>query len=127
MKVIGNHSIDFFFENDKRCKNTLTTSVTKKWYPNAPAMTFQAVQIHFHHGKGATKSKKDDGSEHTYNLKHVSLEAHIVHVNKDNKTKNLFFASVVGVMFNVNNSKSFNGSWADKFFTGLWAGAKMDV
>lgn len=69
MKNVANHSLDIEFEKDAKCKNTFTTSVSKKWYPNDPAMTFKAVQIHFHHGT-AHKNKSNMGSEHTYNGVH---------------------------------------------------------
>ena len=70
-------------------------------------------------GSGKTSSSNDDGSEHTFSNKYYPLEMHIVHMNNIDKDADKFLAAVVGVLFNVDNSPEFNGSFADTFFEKL--------
>ena len=82
-------------------------------------MIFTPKQIHFHMGSGKKSSPNDDGSEHTFSNKYYPLEMHIVHMNNIDKDADKFLAAVVGVLFNVDNSPEFNGSFADTFFEKL--------
>jgi len=80
-------------------------------------MIFTPKQIHFH--KGTTSSLKGDGSEHTFSNKYYPLEMHIVHMNEIDKDEEKFIAAVVGIIFDVDNSSGFTGSFADIFFEKL--------
>lgn len=82
-------------------------------------MIFTPKQIHFHMGSGKTSSPNDDGSEHTFSNKYYPLEMHIVHMNTIDTDANKFIAAVVGILFDVNNSTEFTGSFADTFFEKL--------
>ena len=82
-------------------------------------MTFTPKQIHFHLGSGKTNSTADDGSEHTFSNKYYPLEMHIVHMNTIDTDADKFIAAVVGILFEVNNTTEFKGSFADKFFEKL--------
>merc|ERR1712070_1317243 len=102
-----------------------TSSKPNMWYDNAPStMTFKAVQFHFHSGT-AHADNKAMGSENTYDGKHFPLELHIVHLNKDDKTKDLFAAAVVGVMFKAKDTKK--ESFADKFLQRLFNGNETNT
>ena len=70
-------------------------------------------------GSGKTSSPNDDGSEHTFSNKYYPLEMHIVHMNNIDKDDEKFLAAVVGVLFNVDTSPEFTGSFADLFFEKL--------
>lgn len=65
------------------------------------------------------------GSEHTYNGKHFPLELHIVHLNEDEDTQDLFKAAVVGVMFKAVNTDE--ESFADEFLQRLFTGEEVDT
>jgi carbonic anhydrase len=82
-------------------------------------MIFTPKQIHFHKGSGKTNSPNDDGSEHTFQSKYYPLEMHIVHMNNFDKDADKFIAAVVGILFDVDNSPGFTGSFADIFFEKL--------
>jgi carbonic anhydrase len=70
-------------------------------------------------GSGKTSSPNDDGSEHTFSNKYYPLEMHIVHMNTIDTDADKFIAAVVGILFDVNNSTEFTGSFADTFFEKL--------
>ncbi len=70
-------------------------------------------------GTGKTSSPNDDGSEHTFSNKYYPLEMHIVHMNNIDKDEEKFIAAVVGILFDVDTSAGFNGSFADTFFEKL--------
>lgn len=70
-------------------------------------------------GTGKTSSLNDDGSEHTFSNKYYPLEMHIVHMNNIDKDEEKFIAAVVGILFDVDNSSGFTGSFADTFFEKL--------
>ena len=70
-------------------------------------------------GSGKTSSPSDDGSEHTFSNKYYPLEMHIVHMNNIDKDADKFIAAVVGILFDVDNSPGFTGSFADTFFEKL--------
>ena len=77
---------------------------------------FVPSQFHFHSGIGETDSPTDDGSENTFNGKHFPLEMHVVHMNEKYTQDGQFRAAVLGVMFDLNSSPDFKGSFADSFF-----------
>jgi carbonic anhydrase len=70
-------------------------------------------------GTGKTSSPNDDGSEHTISNKYYPLEMHIVHMNNIDKDEEKFLAAVVGILFDVDKSSGFTGSFADTFFEKL--------
>lgn len=65
-------------------------------------------------GEGETSSPSDDGSEHTIDGKYFDLEMHIVNLNLDESTKDMFMAAVIGILFNVDENAE--PSFADHFF-----------
>lgn len=86
-------------------------------------MTFTAKQFHFH--SGTTHANPGNfGSEHTYDGKHFDLEMHIVHLNMNEKTKHIFAAAVVGVMFKAEKTEKL--TYADTFLRKLFKGEVVD-
>lgn len=108
----------FKFQKDQI--GELNSSKASLWYDDAPdVMTYEAVQFHFHSGV-AHADPDAMGSEHEYNGEHFPLELHIVHLNMDKKSQDLFKAAVVGVMFRAKKTEkqSFADIWLQKLFSG---------
>ena len=74
-------------------------------------------------GEGETSSPSDDGSEHTIDGKNFDLEMHIVNLNQDESTKEMFRAAVIGILFNVDENAE--PSFADNFFQSLMKDEKL--
>ena len=60
-------------------------------------------------------------SEHTIDGELFDMEMHIVNMNEDEKTKDLFLAAVIGVLFEISED-NYSWSWADDFFQKLIRG-----
>lgn len=118
MKVISNKALEFEFEGYFYDRH-YTSSLPMLWYPDQlkGPMTFTPKQVHFHMGNG-TEEFPGKGSEHYIDGKPHSLEMHIVSLNKDEGTQDLFKAGVIGFLFEVDPDAKVN-SFADDFFENL--------
>jgi carbonic anhydrase len=100
------------------------SELTQLWYPGVD-FSFTPKNFHFHQGQGETPGPLDDGSEHTIDGNHFDLEMHIVNLNLDEKTQDLFKAAVIGVLFTITPEDS-DPSFADEFFSSLIQGESLD-
>ena len=96
VKEVKHHAFDYELEGEDM---EFKTSMSQWWFPEIDPISFTPAQFHFHTGKGVTKSKSDDGSEHTLNGKHFDMEMHIVNLNLNKETQDKFLAAVIGILF----------------------------
>ena len=98
------------------------SDLTKLWYPNH-TFSFTPDHFHFHLDDGVQSAKKD-GSEHAIDGQHFDMEMHVVNLNGDNATKDLFLAGVIGILFKIEDYKE--PTWVDDFFVTLMSDKIQD-
>ena len=96
--ISPNNGVSLQFNIDNNDYGHFTTSLVNKWFPEIESMTFKPKQFHFHHGTDHS-NQSENGSEHTFNGKHMDAELHIVHLNENPETKDKFWGAVTGILF----------------------------
>lgn len=121
-KKVGDTGVMFAWREEE--KGHFRTSASSIFNHELKNMTFVPQQIHFH--SGTTHANPGNmGSEHTYDGKHFDLEAHIVHFNLNEETKDDFVAAVIGIMFRASDTDKL--TYADKFLRKLFSGEPVDT
>lgn len=89
MKVVENKALMFKFEGYYYDQH-YTSSLPRLWYPELEGpMTFTPMQVHFHMGN-KTDDSPNTGSEHEIDGQNFDLEMHLVNLNMDEPSRELF-------------------------------------
>ena len=113
METTDKGKLQFKFAKD----GLFESELTQKWFPDQK-FSFTPAQFHFHN-KGTEKN-----SEHTIDGGGFDAEMHIVSMNEDPSTQDLFLAAVIGILFEVSQDSA--PSWADVYLKDLMEGEQSD-